>query len=77
MSEPEGAADWLTLLGDYGDAPQRLAQARVVNWSLTNFDTVARTAAEEGYIKPQDVRRLLAFRDDPADESWITGGGNE
>lgn len=47
-----------------------LAAAGVENHSLTDFDTVARIAAEEGYIAPGDVRRLLAFRDDPANESW-------
>ena len=50
---------------------ERLAAAGVKNVSLTNFDAVARAAAEEGYIKPEDVARLLAFRDDPSDESWI------
>ena len=50
---------------------ERLAAAGVKNVSLTNFDAVARAAAEEGYIKPGDVARLLAFRDDPSDESWI------
>ena len=50
---------------------ERLAAAQVKNVSLTNFDAVARAAAEEGYIKPGDVARLLAFRDDPSDESWI------
>ena len=49
----------------------RLAEANVVNYSLTNFDTVAQVAAQEGYIRPEDVRRLLAFRDNPSDESWI------
>lgn len=38
---------------------------------LTHFDTVARIAGEEGYISPADVQRLLRFRDNPADESWI------
>lgn len=52
----------------------RLAEAEVKNISLTNFDTVAAVAAEEGYIKAEDVKRLLAFRDNPSDESWI--GGN-
>ena len=42
--------------------------------SLTDFDTVARVAAEDGYIKAADEARLLAFRDNPSDESWI--GGN-
>lgn len=50
---------------------ERLAAANVKNISLTNFDVVAETAAEEGYIKPEDVQRLIAFRDNPSDESWI------
>ena len=49
---------------------ERLAAAKVENHSLTNFDVIARVAAEEGYIRPEDVRRLLAFRDNPNDESW-------
>lgn len=54
----------------------RLAQANVRNVSLTDFDTVVRVAAEQGYIRPEDVARLLAFRDNPSDESWIGGGAN-
>ena len=50
---------------------ERLAAADVRNVSLTDFDTVARIAGEEGYIAPADVQRLLCFRDNPADESWI------
>lgn len=50
---------------------ERLADADVKNISLTDFDTVAETAAEEGYIKPDDVKRLIAFRNNPSDESWI------
>lgn len=49
----------------------RLAAAKVRNVSLTDFDTVARIAGEEGYIAPEDVKRLIAFRDNPSDESWI------
>ena len=49
----------------------KLAAAGVKNVSLTDFDTVAATAAAEGYIKPEDVARLIAFRNDPGDESWI------
>ncbi len=49
----------------------RLAEAGVKNVSLSNFDVIARAAAEEGYIAPDDVKRLLAFRDNPSDESWI------
>ena len=50
---------------------ERLAAANVRNVSLTDFDTIARAAVEEGYIAPADLARLIAFRDDPADESWI------
>ncbi len=49
----------------------RLAEANVENTSLTNFDVIARVAAEEGYIAPEDVERLIKFRNDPSDESWI------
>lgn len=48
-----------------------LAAENVKNVSLTNFDEVADVAAKTGFIAPEDVRRLLAFRDDPSDESWI------
>ena len=48
----------------------RLAAAEVENHSLTNFDVIAKAAADEGYIREEDVRRLLAFRDKPSDESW-------
>lgn len=49
---------------------ERLAAADVKNVSLTNFDVIAEVAAQEQYIRPEDVRRLLAFRDNPSDESW-------
>ncbi len=49
----------------------RLAAAEVKNVSLTNFDVIARVAAEENYIKPEDVDRLIAFQNNPSDESWI------
>ena len=55
-------------------AMERLSLADVDNYSLTNFDTVVKVAAEQGYIAPDDVDRLLAFRDNPSDESWIGGG---
>ena len=51
----------------------RLAAAGLENTSLTNLDAVARAAADGGYIKPGDVERLLRFRDNPSDESWIGG----
>ncbi len=50
---------------------ERLAAAGLVNHSLTNFDIIAEVAAEEGYIAEADIARLIAFRDDPSDESWI------
>ena len=50
---------------------ERLAQAGVRNVSLTDFDAVAKVAAQEYYIRPEDVKRLIAFRDNPSDESWI------
>ena len=49
----------------------RLNEANVKNISLTNFDTIAEVAAEEGYIKTEDIKRLIAFRNNPSDESWI------
>ena len=52
---------------------ERLAAADVKNYSLTNFDVIAEIAAEEGYIKQEDVKRLIAFRNNPSDESWING----
>ena len=54
---------------------ERLAEAMVRNVSLTDFDTVADVAAESGRIEKEDIKRLLAFRDNPSDESWI--GGNK
>lgn len=52
----------------------RLSAANVKNISLTNFDVIANIASVEGYIKPSDVERLIAFRNNPSDESWINGG---
>ena len=49
----------------------RLAAANVKNVSLTNFDVIANVAAETGYIKREDVERLIKFRNNPSDESWI------
>lgn len=50
---------------------QRLQDAQVENTSLTDFDTIIRIAAQEGYIAHEDINRLIAFRDNPSDESWI------
>ena len=48
----------------------RLAAANVRNVSLTNFDVIAEEAAKEGYIRPEDVSRLIKFRNNPSDDSW-------
>ena len=53
----------------------RLAAANIENTSLTDFDTIAQVAADCGYIQPEDIARLIAFRNNPSDESWI--GGNK
>lgn len=53
---------------------ERLQDAGVKNISLTNFDCIASVAAEQGYIKQEDVQRLIKFRDNPSDESWIGAG---
>lgn len=49
----------------------RLKEADVKNISLTDFDHIAEVAAQEGYIKPEDIKKLIAFRNNPSDESWI------
>ena len=50
---------------------ERLQAAGVKTVSLCDFDTIAKVAAEENYIRPEDVQRLIAFRNNPSDESWI------
>ena len=49
----------------------RLAEANVTNYSLSNLDTLVEVAAEEGYIAQEDKQRLIAFRNNPSDESWM------
>ena len=51
----------------------RMAEANVKNVSLSDLDNLVEVAAEEGYIKPEDVERLIKFRSNPADESWMKG----
>ncbi len=50
----------------------RLKNANIENVSLTNFMTLAKVAAEEGYISEKDIGRLEAFQKNPSDESWMT-----
>lgn len=54
-------------------AETRLNEIGVKNISLSNLDVLAEVAAEEGFIKPEDVDRLIKFRNNPSDESWIRG----
>ena len=49
---------------------QKLEEANVKNISLSNFDVMVEVAAEEGYIKKEDIERIIAFRNNPSDESW-------
>lgn len=49
----------------------KLEEADVKNVSLSNFDIMVEVASEEGYIKSEDKNRLIAFRNNPSDESWI------
>ena len=49
---------------------ERLTEANVKNVSLSNFDVLVEVAAEEGYIKQDDIQRLIKFRNNPSDESW-------
>ena len=53
---------------------ERLAEAGVKNVSLCSFDVTVDTAVAEGYIRPEDREKLIAFRNDPSDESWMIGG---
>ena len=50
----------------------RLAAANVVNYSLSNLDALVEVAAEEGYIAPEWKERIIKFRNNPSDESWIS-----
>lgn len=72
----EAGADVLGIISIFTYGMQkgldRLAEANVKNVSLSNFDAVAEVAAEEGYIKESDIVRLIAFRNNPSDESWRT-----
>lgn len=50
---------------------ERLAQAEVKNYSLSNLDALVEAAVEDGRIAPEWKERILKFRDNPSDESWI------
>ena len=71
----EAGADVLGIVSIYTygmeKGKQKLAAANVKNVSLTDFDTTVELAAQTGYIKESDKAKLLAFRDNPSDESWM------
>jgi orotate phosphoribosyltransferase len=50
---------------------ERLAAAQVKNVSLCDLDALVKVAVAEGYIEPADEARLIAFRNNPSDESWM------
>ena len=50
----------------------RLQDAKVINRSLTNLDVLLEVAADEGAIERSDIERILVFRNNPYDESWIS-----
>ena len=50
---------------------ERIAEANTVNYSLSNLDALVEVAAEEGYIASEWKERILTFRNNPSDESWI------
>jgi orotate phosphoribosyltransferase len=49
----------------------RLAEANVKNYSLSNFETLAKVAVEENYIEENDLRKILKFQQNPSDPSWM------
>lgn len=76
LREAGGVVLGIVSIFTYGmkKSTERLAAADVKNISLTDFDTIAQVAAEKDYIAAEDINRLIAFRNNPSDESWITGG---
>jgi orotate phosphoribosyltransferase len=50
---------------------ERLAAAEVKNVSLCDLDTLVEVAADKAYIAPEDKERLIKFRNNPSDESWM------
>lgn len=52
---------------------KRMAEANIKNISLCDLDALVEIAAEEDYIKKEDVHRLIAFRNEPSDEGWMKG----
>ena len=49
----------------------RLAEANVINHSLSNFEVLAKVAADENYIAQEDLAKVLKFQKNPSDPSWM------
>lgn len=49
----------------------RLANANVVNHSLSNFEVLVQVASEEKYIQPSDMKKLFQFQADPDNSDWM------
>ena len=71
----EAGADVLGIVSIFTYGMQRgvekIAAANTVNYSLSNLDSLVEVAVEESYIAPEWKDRILAFRNNPSDESWI------
>lgn len=50
---------------------ERMAEAQVVNHSLSNYGALVEAAVEQDYIRPEDIKKLEAFQKNPQDESWM------
>lgn len=50
---------------------ERFNESNIKNISLTDFDSITKVAVQEGYIDKSDIQKLISFRDNPSDESWI------
>ena len=50
---------------------ERLTQANVINYSLSNFETLVKVAADENYIAEEDINKILKFQQNPSDPSWM------
>ena len=50
---------------------ERLKEANVINHSLSNFEVLAKVAAENNYIAKEDLAKVLKFQSNPSDPSWM------
>ena len=68
--------DLISTGGSVLETVEALREAGAEVLGLTDLDTIAQVGAAEGYISQEDMARLLKFRENPSDESWIQGGEN-